>query len=302
MGLRTKFNLLMLLVFLVGLAGAGLVMDAVIVRDARDEVLENARLMLEAANAIRGYTARRIQPLLAEQNKETFLPVTVPSFAAQTNFKTVQANYPEYVYREPALNPTNLNDRASDWEADLINTFRNDVHLPELVSERETPTGRALILARPIQIKDPQCLVCHSTPEAAPPAMTRVYGTANGFHWNKDEIIGAQVVSVPLSLALQNAHRTLIVYLAILVAVFLVMMALVNILLHYTVIRPVVKTSKIAERVSLGDLDAEHYEKKGKDEIASLTTSFARMRRSLELALAIETEPSATGSMKGLMQ
>jgi protein-histidine pros-kinase len=132
--------------------------------------------------------------------------------------------------------------------------------------------------------------------------MTRVYGTTNGFHWNKDEIIGAQVVSVPLSLPLQNAQRTFLVYMGILVAVFLLMMALVNILLHYTVIRPVVKTSKIAERVSLGDLDAEHYEKKGNDEIASLTTSFARMRRSLELALAIESEPSGTGSMKGVLR
>jgi hypothetical protein len=54
-------------------------------------------------------------------------------------------------YKEAALNPTNPRDRAVDWEADIINTFRNHPGAAkELVGERDTPTGRSLYLARPI--------------------------------------------------------------------------------------------------------------------------------------------------------
>ena len=72
---------------------------------------------------------------------------------------------PGYSYREAALNPTNLVDRAQDWEADIIRicsvTSRRG---QELVTERDTPTGPLLHLARPITVRDETCLNCHSTP------------------------------------------------------------------------------------------------------------------------------------------
>jgi protein-histidine pros-kinase len=43
--------------------------------------------------------------------------------------------------------------------------------------------------------------------------------------------------------------------------------------------------SRIADAVSLGKLDLPEYVVKGSDEIASLSASFNRMRRSLEEAL-----------------
>lgn len=38
--------------------------------------------------------------------------------------------------------------------------------------------------------------------------MIKLYGTANGFGWKLDEIIGAQVVSVPMSVPLSMAEKT----------------------------------------------------------------------------------------------
>ena len=76
----------------------------------------------------------------------------------------------------------------------------------ELVGERDTPTGRALYLARPIQITNAACLVCHSTVEAAPKTMIDLYGPANGFGWKMNEVIGAQVVSVPMSVPIARAN------------------------------------------------------------------------------------------------
>lgn len=65
----------------------------------------------------------------------------------------------------------------------------------------------------------------------------------------------------------------------------MLLLALLNILLHFVVIRPVVKMATIASDVSMGKLDAPEYVKPGSDEIASLSQSFSRMRLSLESAM-----------------
>ena len=100
--------------------------------------------------------------------KYVFLPQTVPAYAATEQFNDVRKTHPDYAYKEATLNPTNPRDRASDWEADVVQIFRQTPTTTELVGERDTPTGRSLYLARPIQIKNGACLVCHSTVDAAP--------------------------------------------------------------------------------------------------------------------------------------
>ncbi len=285
MGLRTKFNLVFVIVFLFGLAGAGFVLQRLFQRHARNEVLQEARIMLEAANAIRSYTANQVDPLVMPLNLENFQPVSVPGFAAQTNLRHLRKKHPNYVYKEAALNPTNPIDRASDWEADIIQAFRNTPDRKELIAERNTPTGRSLVLAHPITIRDPQCLTCHSVPANAPASLIRKYGTANGFGWQLNDTIGAQIVSVPMALPLSHAETAFLTVMGVLAVVFVVILILLNVLLHYVVIRPVVRMSRIATAVSLGEADVEDYERKGSDEIAALSAAFNRMRRSLQSAM-----------------
>jgi protein-histidine pros-kinase len=285
MSLRLKLNLALILAFALVLGFAGVALRQIVFDNARKDVLESAGLMMQSAVAMRNYTAQEIEPLLAAQIADRFLPQSIPFFAAQANFRALQKEYPDYSYKEATLNPTNPSDRASDWEADIINIFRRDPSLPKLVVERDSPAGRMLVLSRPIQVNDAACLTCHSTPEAAPASMVKLYGSANGFGWKPQEIVGASVVSVPMTVALQRANQTFLVFLGVLVAAFVLVIILMNVLLQFMVIRPVVRMAGIAEAVSLGRLDAEEYEKKGKDEIASLSASFNRMRRSLETAL-----------------
>jgi protein-histidine pros-kinase len=287
MGLRAKFNLAVAFAFLIGFVGAGLLLQNLFIADAREQVLENARIMMRSADAIRSFTDRQVEPLAEAQNNSgtRFIAASVPSFAAQTTFRDVQASFPDFTYREPTLNPTNLTDRPSDWEADYINAFRNQPGTKELIGERDTPTGPVLSLAHPIAVDTPDCLQCHSTPAAAPASMIANYGSNNGFGWKLHEIVGAQVVSVPMSLPLQRARQTLIAFMAILFGVFLIIVVILNVLLHYVVIKPVKRVSRIANAVSLGDLDVEEYERRGSDEIAVLSASFNRMRRSLDSAM-----------------
>jgi len=287
MKLLAKFNLILGLVLGAGLAIAAVVSHHFLQDDARDEVVRQARLMMEAMRAARDYTTNQIKPLLVRQqeHQRSFLPQTVPAFAATEDFNYLRAHYPDYAYKEATLNPTNLRDRAVDWEADIINTFRNHPgSLKELMGERDTPTGRSLYLARPIQADAP-CLECHSTPQAAPPALIRHYGRDNGFGWQLNEIVGAQIVSVPMALPVRIADRafqSLIIYLA---AVFLASLILLDLVLLLAVVRPLRKLSAQADQISVGQMDMPELPVRGKDEIAVLAGSFNRMRRSLERAL-----------------
>jgi HAMP domain-containing protein len=285
MGLRAKFNVVILAAFAVGFVVAAFVLNRVFVDYAREQVLQNARIMMTAANAIRKYTAQELGPLLPLEHDGKFVPETVPAYAAQKNFKDVQAAFAGYTYREPALNPTNLTDRAQDWEADIIGLFRNEPARTELVVERDTPIGPTLNLSRPLSIGQEACLSCHSTPAAAPAVLTQSYGTVNGFGWKLHETIGAQVVSVPMAVPLKLARDAYVTFLIILVAIFVIVCIMLNLLLHFLVIVPVKRVSAMADAVSLGEENVEAYVKPGKDEISSLSVSFNRMRESLRHAM-----------------
>lgn len=284
MGLRTKFNLAMLAAFAVGFLIAAVVLDRVFENRAREEVLQNARLMMAAANAVRSYTVQEIVPLLPFERGGKFVPQTVPAYAAQKNFRELKTSLVDYAYREPALNPTNPANRAQDWEADIINALRNDPAKQELVAQRDTTTGRLLHLARPITVRTEACLTCHSIPSAAPAALTATYGTANGFGWKLNETIGAQILTVPMALAIKEGRESLLTFLGILTLIFLVIIAVLNVLLHFLVLRPVRRLSAMAEAASLGE-EVESYVKPGKDEISSLSGSFDRLRHSLDQAM-----------------
>mgnify|MGYP001052404168 CR=1 FL=1 len=292
MGLRTKFNLVLVAAFVVGLGLAGLLSFQIVERNARHEVVQNAEIMIEAASAIRQYTSTEISPLLSVQMEEygTFLPHSVPSFAAQRNFATVRQQFPDYSYREPALNPTNPDDLADPFEAEIINRFRADANLAEQVLDHEEDGERYLVLARPIRVYTESCLRCHSTPAAAPQPMIDIYGTENGFGWELNETVAAQVVRVPMSVPLERAEDVFTVFMMAMGSVFIVVLIVINLILQYVVIKPVLRMSDIAGRVSMGESGVPEYVRAGKDEIASLSASFNRMRRSLENAMKLLDE------------
>jgi protein-histidine pros-kinase len=285
MGLRLKFNLVLIVVFLAGFAAAGAVSRQLLQENAREEVIRDARLMMEAAISVRTYTVEQVRPHLVKQLEEVFLPQTVPAFAATEAIGHLRKKYKEYSYKEATLNPTNPRNRTLDWEADLVNQFRHSPEVKEIVSERVSSTGRSLFIAHPIQVGNPACLQCHSTPSAAPPSMLKVYGEANGFGWKHNEVVGAQVVTVPMDVPLAKAERAFTTFMASLAAVFAAVFVVLNIMLSWMIVRPIRKMSEAADKISTGDFGVPEFREKGKDEVSVLGSSFNRMRRSLEKAM-----------------
>ena len=285
MGLRLKFNLVLIVVFLAGFAAAGAISRQLLMENAREEVIRDARLMMEAAISVRTYTIEQIRPHLIKQLEEVFLPQTVPAYAATEAIGHLRQKYKEYSYKEATLNPTNPRNRTLDWEADLVNQFRQNPEVREIVSERQSSTGRNLYIAHPIQVSNPACLQCHSSPSAAPPSMLKIYGEANGFGWKHNEIVGAQVVTVPMEVPLAKAQRAFTTFMASLAAVFVAVFVVLNVMLSWMIVRPIRKMSEAADKISTGDFGVPEFAEKGRDEVAVLGSSFNRMRRSLEKAM-----------------
>ena len=290
LGLRFKYNLVLVLACLLGIVTATGLSYWVVQDSAVEEIKQEIRLLRAKALAVRSYTLNSIDPLLSDNNDILFFPESVTSYAAQTVFATFQKDFPQYYYKEAALNPTNPADLPNALEAELIEQFRADPSLDQLSTVVENEDGRFLTVAFPLTVKKKGCLRCHSTPEVAPPAMVDLYGPVNGFGWQLGETIGAQVFSTPMSLADDRAKEMVVILIAALSVAFLLVLVVTNVMLSRIVLRPVAHMSAVAEKVSLGDFSVPEYAKPGKDEISSLSASFNRMRRSLESAMKMIDE------------
>jgi hypothetical protein len=273
-----KFNLIFIPFLAICLGLVGYIARRMLLDDARQHVIQNARIIMETMLSSRTYTTKQVAPLLQQKTfklqnaieefrktidqmpktldpspakdiheKKGFIlgqqhaletqqqfvqsvkgrpeelvdnefhPQSVPAFAATEIFAYLREKFPDYFYKEATLNPTNPRDRATDWESDVVNQFRGSPTQAEFIGTRESPTGTALFLARPIKINNVSCLECHSTPDKAPAEMIRLYGGDNGFGWKLDDVIGAQIVSVPVSVPVriaENAFRVIIAWLA----------------------------------------------------------------------------------------
>jgi HAMP domain-containing protein len=280
--LLAKFNLVLILIFGLGISLIAYFAYNFLMDNARQQVLQQAELMAASASATKDYTDQHVSSILEKtpQHSSDFLAQTIPFSAANVTFKYLRSSYPDYVLREAALNPTNLDDRATEWEVDLINYFRNNPGQTQHVGERSTPTGLVLYVAAPI-VAAQGCLQCHTQPSIAPKAMIRHYGPDHGFGWKPNDIVGAQIVSVPMSVPVALADKGFHNLLISLGAIFMLTIVLIDLAMYFIVIRPLRRVSKSADLISKGEIDQPLLAVNGKDEIAEVTASFNRMHTSL---------------------
>ncbi|HWL83990.1 MAG TPA: DUF3365 domain-containing protein [Roseomonas sp.] len=284
-GIRRTVSRILVSVFLIGLlAGLGGFYFLLQERALRQAAAE-ARILLTSALAIRGYTAKNIFPKLSRLPTDEFHEETVPSFGAQTVFRMVASDYGAYTYREPALNPTSRADLATPFEVELIQRFRADAALHELSGVRPTETDRLFYLARPIRVTQEGCLTCHSTPDRAPPAMLAKYGSTNGFGWQMNEVVGAQVLTVPVTEGLKGSLELVGMLGLGLAVIFGVAYVALVLALDTMVIRPLGALSRAAEAASQSHDTRLRLPRAGASEIRSLADAIERLRTSLGKAL-----------------
>lgn len=290
--LGVKLNLILLSVFLIIILINGLLLSNVLQKNAEQEVRDKALVLIETMNSVREYTndsvnrdMKTLSPDL-EINNGQFIKTSVPAYSANEVFSNFQdrEQYSDFFYKEATLNPTSPRDKADKFEAEIVERFRNQTDLQEQIGFRQVSAGDLFYIARPLQIKNENCLVCHSTPDRAPISQIRTYGDTGGFGWELNEIVGTQMISVPASKVFAEARRLQLLVVGILAAGFIVAAIILNLFLKFSIITPLTKMSKWSRDVSTGTL-AVDFEHKPNDEIGVLAASVNRLKVSLEMAM-----------------
>jgi HAMP domain-containing protein len=290
--LGKKFNLLLTLILLGGIGLSGLAFSTILNQRAQNEVSAQAMILLTTMNSVREYTNTQVHPLLKPFLDNEFLPESIAAYSAREVFENFRksSNYNEFFYKEATLNPTNLRDLADSDEAAIVEKFRQDPNRKEMIGFRQTSAGNLFYIARPIAIKQESCLACHSTPDQAPKSLIERYGSANGFGWTLNEIVGAQIISVPAAEVVGNAQKAFLLLMGIVLALFTAAIFAVNQLLRRFVIRPIRTLSEAAVQVSTGQTENIEFPNTGKDEVGDLATAFNRMKLSLGVAMRMLEE------------
>ena len=251
MSIRVRLNMVLLATMMVAIALTCIWSYVVVQRRALTEVQDLAALQMATGQAIRRYTVEHVRDVVL-QDSHHFSPAAIPSFAANTSMAYVRDSYPSFSYREVALNPTNPQSRAQEWEVEAIRTFRDTREISELYSLVGEGQNERVLFAKPLRATA-ECLLCHNTPANAPPAMLAKYGSENGFGWKVGEVIGAQVVTVSFAEARAKVIENLLRTISLSVAVFALFFIGLNLTLRHVVIMPIQESHESWRRLASVD-------------------------------------------------
>jgi HAMP domain-containing protein len=284
--LKQKFTILLLVILTFGLSLSGFALSSLLRENAKQDISSTGLMLMQTMSSVRHYTNTQINPELADKLETEFLPQSVPAYSAREIFEILRKtpDYRDFFYKEATLNPTNLRDKADGFETEIVERFRNKSDLKEVSGFRSIPGGDVFYIARPLPISEESCLKCHSVPEAAPQSMINLYGTANGFGWKLNEIVGAQIITVPANNVINKAHQSSLLIILIVSTIFIATILLVNLFLNRQVVMPLKRMTRVAEEVSTGHMEVE-FEQMSNDEIGNLAKAFRRMQLSLEMAM-----------------
>jgi signal transduction histidine kinase/HPt (histidine-containing phosphotransfer) domain-containing protein/ActR/RegA family two-component response regulator len=200
MKLSTKFSAAVVLLLLVVLGGTAALLIRHQRRAVRAEALQRAQLVLSFGESCREYTRNTLSPKVRAAVPPGTIIFEADSATAvvRGTFKVFGRLEPAYTLREAALNPLNPDNAADAGERALVERFRADPGLKEVSGFRGGEGGEEFFVARPIVVQ-PACLECHRSPESAPPALVKRYGSTSGFGWQVGDVAAALVVTVPAS-------------------------------------------------------------------------------------------------------
>lgn len=302
--LGTKLNLILVLIFLSTIISCGSLLSHILENKVEQEVANKAFLAIETMNSVRDYTSNQIKPELSDRlaTEVAFLPETVPAYSAREVFENLRKNsqYREFSYKEATLNPTNLRDLADDFETTIVEKFRQDSSLKQLRGFRTINNRDFYYVSRPLAVDKVSCLQCHSLPKNAPRSLINTYGDRHGFNWQLNEIVAAQMVSIPATQVFAAANRLQWSIISIIALFFLIAVAAINAFMRLAIVRPLQKMSNLATRVSTENLDAQ-FTHDSRDEIGILSKALNRMKISLQMAMQMieEEQIKREGASKG---
>jgi len=219
---------------------------------ALDEVQAQARQRMAVAQAVRQFSETELRELLSADPLR-FHAASQPSFAANTVLAYLHQDDPGADYREVALDPVRSQFRALGWEKTAIEAFRADPALTVLQAREGVGAAERWWLARPLRA-EASCLACHGGAAQRPQAMAEIYGREHSLGWQPGQVIGAQVVSVPMAPAWARVRAGLWRTLALSLSIMGLFFVLLNFGLYRVVVLPLQAHSDSWRRLASQDM------------------------------------------------
>ena len=285
--LTVKLNIILTIILLFLVCTISFILSKVLQNYAEQVVAERASILIETMNSIRNYTSTQINPELSArlETEPIFLSQAVPAYSAREVFEHLRTNekYSQFFYKEATLNPTNIRDKADEFETEIINSFQDQL-AEQKQGFRSIPAGDFFYLARPLKIEKESCLKCHGNPQQAPKSLIASYGDSNGFGWQMNEVVGAQIISVPAGKVIEAARQLGFLVIGRILILLVITSFILNLFLKFTVTEPIKKMSYLSKQLSMGDMDTE-FEQDTNDEIGILAASLNRLKVSIKMAM-----------------
>lgn len=283
MGIRSRFIIIMAIIFGVATVGIGTASYLFSKRNAMLEAKSKGELIFNYILANRDFYKEKQRPLIMEVfEKDRFYPELMSGFVlTRGTFDIFKKNLAGYDFKQATLDPLYPPNKADAWETGLIAMFAKQPELKthEGTMQREGKTF--FYLARPIKVEGKDCLHCHGDVNDAPKDQVEIYGSANGYNWKDGDTVAAYVVYVSVEEALANARKGAITLYLIGAGCLLVALIGIWLFMDRFVVNPIVRLSIKAEEISLGKNLEESVGLKQNDEIGALANAIERLRMSM---------------------
>ncbi|QKF82592.1 c-type heme family protein [Halarcobacter ebronensis] len=172
------------------------------IKDTRQE----AGSMLNSMNAIRTYIEEIQRPMiynLIEDNQslDKYFDARILSstYISQYIYEKQRQNKElKYRYKLVATNPLNPIHMATDFEANILNKFR-DNKIQDYFSIIKENGESYFFIAKPISRNTKACLLCHGNPADAPKRLVDQYGDTRGFYEKEGDLRAMIYLKIAIS-------------------------------------------------------------------------------------------------------
>ncbi len=282
MGIRAKFIIITLILTSLSIVGIGLASYSFSKEAAVKEASEKGQIIFNSMLSIQKNFVKNQRPVLQQVlDKDKFFP-ELQSGAVITRmvWDVFKQDKTDLVFKQAAVDPHNISNKADDFETKLIEKFRSnrDLKREEGQVMRE---GKAFYYSATPRVAEKGCIMCHGDPAAAPKDQVQKYGDKGGYGWNEGDVPAAFVVYIPLEEAFAAAKKNTLVLLGIGVGGLLVTLLGVWIFLDRSVVSPIVRLAGRTEEISLGKNLNDKVSEAAGGEISILAGSIERLRISL---------------------
>ena len=175
-----------------------------------------ATLVLTQAEAIQAYVRQVLRPSMYAllPPEEFVLEAMSTSYVTRRIMSDLNAQGDPFRYRRVALGARNPDYEADAFERTLIERFAKGPELSRVEEVTERDGEEIYVAARPVRL-EASCLHCHGNPADAPKALLVRYGDKRGFGRQAGDLVGLDLVTMPITGPLSQIKGATIGYLSL---------------------------------------------------------------------------------------